>query len=68
MVNMGVMNVASSLFGGCRCATARGRQNYFGVARGHRTSSRPHRAALGVFLGRSLLGILGAFPMPLIGG
>lgn len=72
MVNMGMMNVASSLFGGmpmCHGSGGLAGQYYFGARTGGTNILEGLiEVALGVFLGRSLLGILSAFPMPLIGG
>jgi len=72
MLNMGVMNVASSLFGGmpmCHGSGGLAGQYYFGARTGGTNILEGLiEVSLGVFLGRSLLGILSAFPMPLIGG
>lgn len=72
LLNQGVLNVASSLFGGmpmCHGSQGLAGQYYFGARTGGaKVLEGLIEIALGVFLGRSLLGILGAFPMPLIGG
>jgi hypothetical protein len=72
MLNMGVMNVASSLFGGmpmCHGSQGLAGQYYFGARTGGTNILEGLiEISLGIFLGRSLLGILSAFPMPLIGG
>lgn len=72
MVNMGVMNVASSFFGGmpmCHGSGGLAGQYYFGARTGGTNILEGLiEIGLGVFLGRSLLGILTAFPLALIGG
>ncbi len=72
MLNMGAMNVASSFFGGmplCHGSGGLAGQYYFGARTGGTNILEGLiEIALGVFLGRSLLGILSAFPMPLVGG
>jgi MFS superfamily sulfate permease-like transporter len=72
MLNHGVMNVASSLFGGmpmCHGSQGLAGQYYFGARTGGTNILEGLiEISLGIFLGRSLLGILSAFPMPLIGG
>ncbi len=72
MLNMGVMNVASSLFGGmpmCHGSGGLAGQYYFGARTGGANILEGLiEISLGVFLGRSLLGVLTAFPMALIGG
>lgn len=72
MLNMSVMNIASSLFGGmpmCHGSGGLAGQYYFGARTGGANILEGLiEVALGLFLGRSLLGILTAFPMALIGG
>jgi predicted benzoate:H+ symporter BenE len=72
MLNMGVMNIASSCFGGmpmCHGSGGLAGQYYFGARTGGTNILEGLiEISLGVFLGRSLLGILTAFPMPLVGG
>jgi len=72
MVNMGVMNIASAFFGGmpmCHGSGGLAGQYYFGARTGGTNILEGLiEISLGVFLGRSLLGILIAFPMPLVGG
>ena len=72
MLNMGVMNVASSFFGGmpmCHGSGGLAGQYYFGARTGGTNILEGLiEISLGVFLGQSLLGILTAFPMPLVGG
>ncbi|OGO04132.1 MAG: hypothetical protein A2Y73_05450 [Chloroflexi bacterium RBG_13_56_8] len=72
MLNMGVMNVASSFFGGmpmCHGSGGLAGQYYFGARTGGTNILEGMiEISLGVFLGRSLDGLLGAFPMALIGG
>jgi MFS superfamily sulfate permease-like transporter len=72
MLNQGVMNIASSLFGGmpmCHGSQGLAGQYYFGARTGGTNILEGLiEISLGIFLGRSLLGILSAFPMPLIGG
>ena len=72
MLNMGVMNVASSFFGGmpmCHGAGGLAGQYYFGTRTGGTNILEGLiEIGLGVFLGRSLAGILSAFPMALVGG
>ncbi|MBM3188967.1 MAG: hypothetical protein FJZ90_09635 [Chloroflexi bacterium] len=72
MLNMGVMNIASSLFGGmplCHGSGGLAGQYYFGARTGGTNILEGLiEISLGVFLGQSLVGILRAFPMSLIGG
>lgn len=72
MVNMGAMNVAGSFFGGmpmCHGSGGLAGQYYFGARTGGTNILEGLiEVALGVFLGRSLLGLLSAFPLPLVGG
>ena len=72
MLNMGVMNVAASFFGGmpmCHGAGGLAGQYYFGA----RTGGTPIlegliEVAIGLFLSRSIADILAVFPMALVGG
>jgi MFS superfamily sulfate permease-like transporter len=72
MVNMGAMNVAASFFGGmpmCHGSGGLAGQYYFGARTGGTNILEGLiEVALGVLLGRSLLDLLSAFPMPLVGG
>ena len=72
MLNMGVMNIASSFFGGmpmCHGSGGLAGQYYFGARTGGTNILEGLiEIGLGVFLGKSLLSVLTAFPMPLIGG
>jgi MFS superfamily sulfate permease-like transporter len=72
LVNMGAMNVASSFFGGmpmCHGSGGLAGQYYFGARTGGTNILEGLiEVSLGVFLGQSLLAILSAFPMPLVGG
>ena len=72
MLNMGVMNLIGSLFGGmpmCHGAGGLAGQYYFGA----RTGGTPIlegliEVAIGLFLSRSIADILAVFPMELVGG
>ncbi len=72
MLNMGVMNVAVSFFGGmpmCHGAGGFAGQYYFGA----RTGGAPImegliEVAIGLFLSRSISNLVAAFPMALVGG
>lgn len=72
MLNMGVMNVIASFFGGmpmCHGAGGFAGQYYFGA----RTGGAPIMEGLievgiGLFLSRSISNIVAAFPMALVGG
>jgi MFS superfamily sulfate permease-like transporter len=72
MLNMGVMNVAASFFGGmpmCHGAGGLAGQYYFGA----RTGGTPIlegliEVAVGLFLSASIVEIMAAFPMPLLAG
>ena len=72
LLNMGVMNVVASFFGGmpmCHGAGGLAGQYYFGA----RTGGTPIlegliEVAIGLFLSRSIADILAVFPMPLVGG
>ncbi len=72
ILNMGAMNIASSLFGGmplCHGSGGLAGQYYFGARTGGTNILEGLiEVALGVFLGRSLASVLAAFPMALIGG
>jgi MFS superfamily sulfate permease-like transporter len=72
MLNMGVMNVVSSVFGGmpmCHGSQGLAGQYYFGARTGGTNILEGIiEVGLGLFLGQSLGSLLGAFPMPLIGG
>jgi len=72
MLNMSVMNVASALFGGmplCHGSGGLAGQYYFGARTGGANILEGLiEIGLGVFLGRSLLGVLTAFPLALLGG
>jgi len=72
MLNQGIMNIASSLFGGmpmCHGSGGLAGQYYFGARTGGANIIEGViEICLGVFLGRSLLGVLMVFPMALIGG
>jgi len=72
MLNMGIMNIASSLFGGmpmCHGSGGLAAQYYFGARTGGANILEGLiEVGLTVFLGESLVGVLRAFPMPLIGG
>lgn len=72
MLNQGIMNIASSLFGGmpmCHGSGGLAGQYYFGARTGGANIIEGLiEICLGVFLGRSLLGVLMVFPMALIGG
>jgi hypothetical protein len=72
LLNMGVMNVAASFFGGmpmCHGAGGLAGQYYFGA----RTGGTPImegliEVAIGLFLSRSIADVMAAFPMPLMAG
>jgi MFS superfamily sulfate permease-like transporter len=72
MVNMGVMNVLASFFGGmpmCHGAGGLAGQYYFGA----RTGGTPIMEGLievgiGLFLSQSIANVVAAFPMALVGG
>jgi MFS superfamily sulfate permease-like transporter len=72
LLNMGVMNVASSFFGGmpmCHGSGGLVGQYYFGARTGGANVLEGLiEIGLGVLLGPSLVTLLGAFPMALIGG
>jgi len=72
LLNMGVMNVASSLFGGmpmCHGSGGLAAQYYFGARTGGANILEGlFELALGLFLGSSLAGLLGVFPVALVGG
>jgi len=72
MLNMGVMNVVASFFGGmpmCHGAGGLAGQYYFGA----RTGGTPIlegliEVAIGLFLSKSIANVMTAFPMPLVAG
>jgi MFS superfamily sulfate permease-like transporter len=72
MLNMGVMNVAASFFGGmpiCHGAGGLAGQYYYGA----RTGGTPIlegliEVGIGLFLSQSIANIMAAFPMALVGG
>jgi len=72
MLNMGVMNVAASFFGGmpmCHGAGGLAGQYYFGA----RTGGTPImegmiEVGIGLFLSQSIADIMATFPMALVGG
>lgn len=72
LLNQGLMNVVSSLFSGmpmCHGAQGLAGKYYFGARTGGANILEGLiEIILGVFLGRTLLAILTAFPMPLLGG
>jgi predicted benzoate:H+ symporter BenE len=72
LVNQGFINIASSLFGGmpmCHGSQGLVGQYYYGARTGGTNILEGLiEIGLGVFLGASLLAILSAFPMALIGG
>ena len=72
MLNKGVMNVVASFFGGmpmCHGAQGLAGQYYFGARTGGSAIMEGLiEISLGLFLSRSLAGIMGGFPMPLLGG
>lgn len=69
---MGVMNVVAPLFGGmpmCHGAGGLASQYYYGARTGGASIMEGTiEVLLGLFLGRSLRALLGAFPMPIVGG
>ena len=72
MLNMGVMNIVASLFGGmpmCHGSGGLVAQYYFGA----RTGATPImegviEVGIGLFLSRSIADVMVAFPRPIIGG
>jgi MFS superfamily sulfate permease-like transporter len=72
MLNMGAMNIATAFFGGmpmCHGSGGLAAQYYFGARTGGANLLEGLiEISLGLFLGNSLLQVLRAFPMPLIGG
>ncbi len=72
LVNQGLINIGSSLFGGmpmCHGSQGLAGQYYFGARTGGANILEGLiEIGLGVLLGSSLRGILSAFPMALIGG
>lgn len=72
MLNKGVMNVVASFFGGmpmCHGAQGLAGQYHFGARTGGAAIMEGLiEISLGLFLSRSLAGIMGGFPMALLGG
>ncbi len=72
MLNMGVMNVISSFFGGmpmCHGAGGLAGQYYFGARTGGTSILEGLiEVCLGLFLSKSVGKLLALFPMPLVGG
>ena len=72
MLNMGVMNIVSSFFGGmpmCHGSGGLAGQYYFGARTGGTNVLEGLiEISLGLFLGRSLGSVLSVFPMALVGG
>ena len=72
MLNMGIMNVAASFFGGmpmCHGAGGLAGQYYFGARTGGASILEGLiEVFVGLFLSQSIANIMAAFPMPLVGG
>ncbi len=72
MLNMGVMNVIASFFGGmpmCHGAGGLAGQYYFGARTGGTSILEGLiEVCLGLFLSKSVGNLLAVFPMPLVGG
>lgn len=72
MLNMGVMNVIVSFFGGmpmCHGAGGLAGQYYFGARTGGASILEGLiEVSIGLFLSKSIANIMTAFPMPLVGG
>jgi len=72
MLNMGIMNVVASLFGGmpmCHGAGGLSGQYYFGARTGGASILEGLiEVSIGLFLSKSIANIMAAFPMPLVGG
>jgi len=72
MLNMGVMNVVASFFGGmpmCHGAGGLAGQYYFGARTGGASILEGLiEVCLGLFLSKSVGNLLAVFPMPLVGG
>jgi MFS superfamily sulfate permease-like transporter len=72
MLNMGIMNVVASFFGGmpmCHGAGGLAGQYYFGArAGGASILEGLIEVFIGLFLSQSIANIMAAFPMPLVGG
>lgn len=72
MLNMGIMNVAASFFGGmpmCHGAGGLAGQYYFGARTGGASILEGLiEVFIGLFLSKSIANIMAAFPMPLVGG
>ena len=72
MLNMGIMNVATSFFGGmpmCHGAGGLAGQYYFGARTGGASILEGLiEVFIGLFLSKSMANVMAAFPMPLVGG
>ncbi len=72
MLNMGIMNLVASFFGGmpmCHGAGGLAGQYYFGARTGGTSILEGLiEVFIGLFLSRSIANIMAAFPMPLVGG
>ncbi|MCK4450452.1 MAG: putative sulfate/molybdate transporter [Anaerolineae bacterium] len=72
MLNMGIMNVVASFFGGmpmCHGAGGLAGQYYFGARTGGASILEGLiEVFVGLFLSQSIANIMAAFPMPLVGG
>jgi MFS superfamily sulfate permease-like transporter len=72
MLNMGIMNVVASFFGGmpmCHGAGGLAGQYYFGARTGGASILEGLiELFIGLFLSKSIASIMAAFPMPLVGG
>ena len=72
MLNMGIMNVVASFFGGmpmCHGAGGLAGQYYFGARTGGASILEGLiEVCLGLFLSKSVGNLLAVFPLPLVGG
>jgi MFS superfamily sulfate permease-like transporter len=72
MLNMGLMNVVASFFGGmpmCHGAGGLAGQYYFGARTGGASILEGLiEVFIGLFLSKSIANVMAAFPMPLVGG
>ena len=72
MLNMGIMNVVASFFGGmpmCHGAGGLAGQYYFGARTGGASILEGLiEVFIGLFLSKSIANVMAAFPMPLVGG
>ena len=72
LLNMGVMNVVASFFGGmpmCHGAGGLAGQYYFGARTGGASILEGLiEVFIGLFLSKSIANVMAAFPMPLVGG